>query len=72
MGIGAPKPYHTTRELNFDAWLARVVFHMSVSKISDEMRTSSLLLLLDTDSSEAARHLGIQDSTDFDVIKTTA
>ena len=33
MGIRAPKPYDPKRELNFDAWLARVVFHMSVSKI---------------------------------------
>ena len=69
MGIRAPKPYDPTREPNFDAWLARVVFHMSVSKISDDKRTSSLLLLFDTDSFEAARHLGIQDNTDFDTAK---
>ena len=66
MGIRAPKPYDPKREQNFDAWLDRVVFHMSVSKIPDDKRTSSLLLLFDTDSFEAARHLGIQDNTDFD------
>ena len=51
MGIRAPKQYDPKRETNFDAWLARVVFHMSVSKISDDKRTSSLLLLFDTDFS---------------------
>ena len=39
---------------------------MSVSKIPDDKRTSSLLLLFDPESFEAARHLGIQDNTDFD------
>ena len=42
---------------------------MSVSKIPDDKRTSSLLLLFDTDVFEAARHLGIQDNTDFDTAK---
>ena len=42
---------------------------MSVSKIPDDKRTSSLLLLFDTDSFEAASHLGIQDNTDFDTAK---
>ena len=69
MSIRAPKPYDPKREPNFDAWLASVVFHMSVSKIPDEKRTSSLLLLFDTDSFEAARHLGLQDNTDFDTAK---
>ena len=40
---------------------------MSVSIIPDDKRTSSLLLLFDTHSFEAARHLGIQDNTDFDI-----
>lgn len=66
MGIRAPKPYNPKREPYFDAWLDRIVFHMSVSKISDEKRSRSLLLLFDTDSFEAARHLGMQDSTNFD------
>ena len=69
MGIRAPKPYDPKREPNFDAWLARVVFHMSVSKIPEDKRTSSLLLLFDTDSFEAACHLGIQHNTDFDTAK---
>ena len=69
MGKRAPKLYDPKREQNFDAWLDRVVFHMSVSKIPDEKRTSSLLLLFDTDSFEAARHLGIQYNTDFDIAK---
>ena len=42
---------------------------MSVSKIPNDKRTSSLLLLFDTDSFEAARHLSIQDNTDFDTAK---
>ena len=69
MGIRAPKPYDSKREPNFDAWLTRVVFHMAVSKIPDDRRTASLLLLFDTDSFEAASHLGIQENTDFDVAK---
>ena len=69
MGIRAPKPSDPKYKQNFDAWLECVVFHMSVSKIPDDKRTSSLLLLFDTDSFEAARHLGIQDNTDFDTAK---
>ena len=70
MVIRAPKPYDPTSEPNFDAWLARVVFYMSVSQIFDDKCTSSLLLLLfDTDLFEAARHFGIQDNTDFDIAK---
>ena len=38
---------------------------MSVSKISEDKRTSSFLLLVDTDSCEAARHFGVQNDTDF-------
>ena len=69
LGIRAPKPYDPKREPNFDAWLSRVVFHMAVSKIPDDKRTSSLLLLFDTDSFEAASHLGIADNTDFETAK---
>ena len=69
MGIRAPKPYNPKRDPNFDAWLDRVVFHMSVSKVPDKSRTSVLLLLFDSDSFEAARHLGIQSTTDFDTAK---
>ena len=69
MGIRAPKPYNPKRDPNFDAWLDRVVFHMSVSKIPDESRTSVLLLLFYSDSFETARHLGIQSTTDFDTTK---
>ena len=69
MGIRAPKPYEPQRELNFDALLARVVFHMSISKIPANKSTSSLRLLFDTDSFEAAHHLGMQDNTDFDIVK---
>ena len=69
MGIRAPKPYDPKREPNFDAWLARVVFHISVSKIPNDKRTSLLLLLVETYSFKAARHLGIQDNTDFDIAK---
>ena len=42
---------------------------MSVSKIPDDKRTSSLLLLFDTDSFKAARHLNIQDNNYFDTAK---
>ena len=67
--IRAQKPYDTTREPNYDAWMVRVVFHMSVSKIDDDKRISSLLLLFDTNSFGDARHLGIQDNTDFETAK---
>ena len=69
MGIRALKPYDSKRELNFNAWLACVVFHMSVSKIPDDKRTSSLLLLFEKDSFEAARHFNTQENTDFDTAK---
>ena len=49
--------------------MARVVLYLPVSKISDDKRTSSLLLMFDTDSFETTRYLGIQDNTDFDTAK---
>ena len=69
MGIRAQKPYDPKRDPNLDAWLAYVVLHMPVSKIPDDKRTSLLLLLFDKHSFETARHLIIQDNTDFDTAK---
>ena len=69
MCIRALKPYDKKRKQNFDAWLASIEFHMSVSKIFDDKRTSSVLLLFDTDVFEAARYYGIQDKTDFHIAK---
>ena len=42
---------------------------MSISKIPDDKRTSSMFLLFDTDSFGAASMLSIQDNTDFDIAK---
>ena len=47
----------TTQNANRTSTPGRVVFYMSVSKIPDDKRASSLLLLFDTDSFEGARHL---------------
>ena len=48
MGKRAQKPYDPKRKPNFNAWLARVVSHMSVSKSPYDKRTSSLILLFET------------------------
>lgn len=61
LGIRAPKPYDPKSEPNFDEWLNQGLFDMSVSKISNEKRTSYLLLLFDTDCFKAACHINIHN-----------
>ena len=65
MGIRAPKQFDPKRDKNFESWLERTEFHLVVNKCSEEDKTSSLLLLLDVNSFEAARHLNIKSDTPY-------
>ena len=68
MGIKAPKHFDPKRDQNFLTWLERTEFHLSAIKYSDEDKTS-LLLLLDVNSFEASKHLGIKPDTEYSVEK---
>ena len=65
MGIKAPKPFDPKRDKNFEMWRERTEFHLKVNKCQEEDKTSSLLLLLDVDSFEAATHMGIKPNTPY-------
>ena len=65
MGIRAPKQFDPKRDKNFESWLERTEFHLVVNKCPEEDKTSSLLLLLDVNSFEAARHLNIKSDTPY-------
>ena len=69
MGIRAPRPFDPKKDKNFENWLDRTEFHFQVSKCPDDDRTGSLLLLLDVECFEVAKHLGINSRTDFDTAK---
>ena len=69
MGIKAPKHFDPKRDKNFETWLERTEFHLAVNHCQEEDKTSSLLLLLDVDSFEAATHLGIKADTNFEEAK---
>ena len=65
MGIKAPKLFDRKRDKNFEMWLERTEFDLIVNKCQEEYKTSSLLLLLDVDSFEAATHIGIIPNTPY-------
>ena len=69
MGIKAPKHFDPKRDKNFETWLERTEFHLAVNKCPEESKTSSVLLLLDVDAFEAAKHLGIKSSTPYEETK---
>ena len=69
MGIRAPKQFDPKRDKNFESWLERTEFHLVVNKCPEEDKTSSLLLLLDVNSFEAARHLNIKSDTPYSEAK---
>ena len=69
MGIKAPKQFDPKRDKNFEVWLNRTEFHLVVNKCPEEDKTSSLLLLLDVESFEAATHLGIKPETPYSETK---
>ena len=63
MGIKAPKLFDPKRDKTFESWLERTEFHLVVNKCPEEDKTSLLLLLLDANSFEAARHLNNKSDT---------
>ena len=65
MWIRAPNQFDPNRDKNFESWLERTEFHVVVNKCPEEDKTSSLLLLLDVNSFEAARHLNIKSDTPY-------
>ena len=65
MGIKAPTPFDPKRDKKFEMWLERTEFHLKVNKCQEEDKTSSLLILLDVDSFEAATHMGIKPNTPY-------
>lgn len=69
MGIKAPKRFNLKQDKNFEDWLERTEFSLTVHKVPDEMRTASLMLLLDTDGFSAAKHLGIKEATPYNEAK---
>ena len=69
MGIKAPKHFDLKRDKNFETWLKRTEFHLSAIKCPNEDKTTSLLLLLDVNSFEASKHLGITSDSEYSVAK---
>ena len=69
MGIKAPKHFDPKSDKNFETWLERIEFHLSAIKCPEEDKTTSLLLLLDVNSFEASKHLGIKSDTEYSVAK---
>ena len=65
MGIRAPKPFDPKRDRKFETWLDRTEYHLMVTKCPDEDRTACLLLLLDSECYEQAKHLGVTGAMDF-------
>ena len=65
ISIKAPKPFDPKRDNNYEMWLERTEFHLKVNKCQKEDKTSSLLLILDVDSFEAATHMGIKLNTPY-------
>ena len=69
MGIRAPKPFDFKRDRKFETWLDPTEYHLLVTKFPDEDRTACLLLLLDSECYEQAKHLGITGSIYFNEAK---
>ena len=69
MKIKATKHFDPKRDKNFKTWLEQIEFHLSAIKCPDEGKTTSLLLLLDVNSFEASKHLGIKSATEYSVAK---
>ena len=69
MGISPPRPFDPKKDRNFESWLNRIEFHFEVTKYPVEDKTGSLLLLLDVECFEVAKHLGLKLTTNFDEAK---
>ena len=70
MGIRPPRPFDPKKDRNFESWLNRIEFHFEVTKCPVEDKTGSVLLLLDVECFEVAKHLGLK-STKFGYYKTS-
>ena len=69
MGIRPPRPVDPKKDRNFESWLHRIEFHFEVTTCPAEDKNGSLVLLLDVECFEVAKHLGLKSTTDFDVAK---
>ena len=69
MGIKPPKHFDPKKDRNFETWLERTDFHLAVNECAEEHKTRALLLLLNNDSFEAAKYLGITKSTPYNEAK---
>ena len=65
MGILAPKPFDSKRNRKFETWLDGTEYHLMVTKWPDDDRTVCLLLILDLECYEQAKHLGITEAINF-------
>ena len=69
MGIRPPRPFDPKKDRNFESSLNRIELHFKVKKSPAEDKTGSLLLLLDVECFELAKHLGHKSTTEIDVGK---
>ena len=69
MGICPPRPFDPKKDMNFESWLNRIEFFFDVTKCPFKDKTNSLLLLLDVECFEVAKHLGLKSATNFDEAK---
>ena len=69
MGIKPPKHFDPKKDRNFETWLERIDFHLAVNECAEERKTRARLLLLNNDSFEAAKYLGITKSTPYNEAK---
>ena len=69
MGIKPPKHFDPNNDRNFEMWLERTDFHLAVSECAEEHKTRAILLLLNNDSFDTAKYLGITKSTPYDEAK---
>ena len=69
MGIKASKHFDPKKDKHFETWLERTEFYLRAIKCPDENKTTSLLLLVDVNSFEASKHLGIKSDTEYSVAK---
>ena len=69
MGIRPPRPFDPKKYRNFESWLNRIEFHFEATKYPVEDKTGSLVLLLDVECYNIAKHLGLKSTTNFDEAK---
>ena len=65
MGIRARKQFDLKWDKTFESQLERTEFHLVVNKSPEEDKASWLLLLIEVNLFEAARHLNIKSNTPY-------